>query len=606
MTLQNNCLVSRLGIRTAILVAVIGLFALSAMAGKFNPRTPRALPVQYSGPTTVVPVIIESGNSGNYGNVKQAQYTEANLGAPGGNLYYYLGDEDITVSGVGRLWNGAFTFDDRASVSAAHIVVAGDAQSNPSVLYVFVAMQTDSGIGIRHALAPLGYYLTLFNFTGVGSLGGTTVAAGYQSQILAAAAANQLQVNVAGSEVGAGTVIDVQSRFLNGTFTTPGGASYTFTETSPLLFADGGSGSTKSLALTPTTGLAPAYPFSFDAQPVVIIMKTHSASQTLSPTNPNDNVKRGLDATCNITSLELSRIFSGFYKYWGEVGSFVRGLRTLGLSQVNFDEALAVANATPIAAFQREPISGTYLTFEECLMQGKGRSQEYLFNLPATSRPGRGNNVGDPRLTGRVDTGATTAGSPYSPPAVLPANGGRVAGDGRMLIAVKNVDYSIGYTFWNTPKFAQNGATSDTSSAIDGNYVHYLMVDGVDPLAKSPFDSNPKFGSNFANPGYSDVFGSYPIWADIQLIFRAINPDNNTTPQEQRALSFRSRYAGLAGAFLPKTNNLWLRSFRSDAFTTSPQNGTLTLFTAGNEDGGEIILKARDMVNGEYTGLHQP
>jgi len=139
--------------------------------------------------------------------------------------------------------------------------------------------------------------------------------------------------------------------------------------------------------------------------------------------------------------------------------------------------------------FLREPLSGTYNTFE--------------FNVPRSAEIGSTQELGvDPSQPG---------GNPLN--ITYPSGGTRerVVGTGEMVKTVGATTDSLGYSFWGTGNFAKVLTTTK-----------YLSVDGIDPLNYSWYQSH----GNIPNciipckgliPFINILNGSYPIWTILRV-----------------------------------------------------------------------------------------
>ena len=218
----------------------------------------------------------------------------------------------------------------------------------------------------------------------------------------------------------------------------------------------------------------------------------------------------------------------------------------------------------PARIFIREPLSGTYNTFE--------------FNIPDTARELTTQEVGVTNVT-------PASGSAQNPlNEQIADNGGfagraRAIGTGEMVKAVAAVADSIGYAFWGYGNFAGQPVTT----------MKYLSVNGVDPLFTS-YSANPsgagvlpqKSGSTYPSISFPNVAnGSYPIWT----IFRLVLPSAANLTIAQSLITTAQADSSLISDFIPFPS---LGVFRSHYYTSSvgPYNGHKTGFP--NESGGDV------------------
>jgi hypothetical protein len=216
----------------------------------------------------------------------------------------------------------------------------------------------------------------------------------------------------------------------------------------------------------------------------------------------------------------------------------------------------------PARMFVREPLSGTYNTFE--------------YNIPNTVRE---------LTTQELNvTNVTPSNSSQNPlKETLSTTGGgrsRAIGTGEMVSAVAANADSIGYAFWGYGNFAGFAPTT----------IKYLTVNGVDPLFSS-YAANPNGPGVFPQKNSSGSYpaipfphiadGSYPIWTIFQLVVGNLNFLSNA----QSLATAAQQSAGIISDFIPATQ---LGVFRSHYYTSSvgPYNGHKTGFP--NESGGSV------------------
>ena len=231
----------------------------------------------------------------------------------------------------------------------------------------------------------------------------------------------------------------------------------------------------------------------------------------------------------------------------------------------------------PIQVFQREPLSGTYNTFEfnavrtlygsAALAVGENKisstswitdddSGQELNTFPANAWGGAGcpnsastaptATCGDPLYQQTVSCNGAGPGVKY-----------RAIGTGELVKAVINgngaaaptTNDAIGYAFWSYQNFqpVASGCTqvSNGNATCTTYTAHYLTVDGIDPFFNAP-GGDPTPGATAFNPpqcGFvsaSGTFpcfqlpfthiadGSYPIWSLLRLATFGNAP--NATP----------------------------------------------------------------------------
>ena len=155
-----------------------------------------------------------------------------------------------------------------------------------------------------------------------------------------------------------------------------------------------------------------------------------------------------------------------------------------------------------VTAISREPLSGTYRTFEHNIPNNKElfRSQE-IGNCTNATYVVSTNPLNLTRTVGGT-TGTHT----------------RAIGTGEEVTQLTTVQDSIGYSFWSVANFAGK------------NNIKYVSVDGVDPFFDSynnngsgglqPVGTIPQAGNNLLpNVTLGHIKdGSYPIWSMLRLV----------------------------------------------------------------------------------------
>lgn len=165
-----------------------------------------------------------------------------------------------------------------------------------------------------------------------------------------------------------------------------------------------------------------------------------------------------------------------------------------------------------ITAWHREPLSGTYQTFERAIPDNKElyRPQE---SGNCNSGSGYQTFITNPLNVTRTisDGGTTTTGTQL-----------RALSTSEEVSQVQATEDSIGYAFWSSGNF--KSATYGAGTAGD---LKYLTVDGVDPLFASYSTSTPGEIPTKANGLLPSVTlqhiqdGSYPIWSELRFITTA-------------------------------------------------------------------------------------
>ena len=253
----------------------------------------------------------------------------------------------------------------------------------------------------------------------------------------------------------------------------------------------------------------------------------------------------------NLTQAEGSALWSGGHA------------STIGVCNTSL---FAVSGAPDVALTvnQREPLSGTYNTFE------------YQFvNVPYTSTLANQNsqeNFVVPTATGGNPLSLACGGSPAG-------SRKRAIGTGEMVnTAVKGTADSIGYAFFSFGNV----------SKIAGNTSYgYLTLGGVDPLnatySTGELPTTGTLSSLFAH--VKD--GTYPAWSDLRIVTNNVAA-NQTTASELATQIINDINSGAQlPDFLPFSSSLVLyRSHYSNGTYTSgsPSNG----LSGGTENGGDV------------------
>jgi hypothetical protein len=297
-------------------------------------------------------------------------------------------------------------------------------------------------------------------------------------------------------------------------------------------------------------GTLPAYTtLSTGAEPIIVFAHNGSVfSGTTGGTYTYNNINKQI----------LAQVFSGQTQCTGD-------LLTSG----------AAGAGSPIQVVQREPLSGTYNTFEFTAVRTLAGSGNPFILPSATVLPPVSNayngqeEFNDPAaLPGGNGTACTiTGGYPqancfnplyFSNPnnTKCPGTAGsdpglpvrlRAIGTGEEVKATVGtyntgagnalVDNSLGYAFWGYGNLQPLCSATGGTTTCPGSYIgHYLTVDGIDPLFTTPggaLDSTPNPAGGY-NPPYCNVTGasqtcfaipfthildgSYPLWSLLRVV----------------------------------------------------------------------------------------
>jgi len=229
---------------------------------------------------------------------------------------------------------------------------------------------------------------------------------------------------------------------------------------------------------------------------------------------------------------------------------------------------VAGAPNVPLMVVYREPLSGTYNTF-----QYQAVAAPYTATI--ASQTSQEKNV--------VPTSAT--GNPLNQKCGNGSGVGtrrRVIGTGQMVntAILSNAD-SIGYTFFshgNVSKIAQNASYG------------YLQVGGVDPLYTAYSVSNgllptPTAGTVPTFPHVKD--GTYPYWSDLRIVTNNVAANQATASALANKIIADVTSGGQLADFVPFSTTLVL-------YRSHYSNGTYTNGVASNglsgaaENGGDV------------------
>jgi hypothetical protein len=246
----------------------------------------------------------------------------------------------------------------------------------------------------------------------------------------------------------------------------------------------------------------PAYTtINVGAYPVMVFYnKTGTGTTDLGTLLPSD-----------VSSHNLAAIWGGLGAQTTDLGHFAAGTYNIGGGPIAVG-----GSGEPLTVLIREPISGTYNTFEwqGVRNQGTQQTQEAVFTAV-------GNPVSNPC------TGPFPPTSPSTNPSYVVTGGNhdsaatyaRAIGTSEMVTQAKGIKNAVGYAFWSFSTYA--GTTSQ---------LNYLTVDGVDPLvAGGTGGSFPQCTttSPITCPALSltnVLNGSYRLWN----IIRVISPTTGT------------------------------------------------------------------------------
>ncbi len=224
--------------------------------------------------------------------------------------------------------------------------------------------------------------------------------------------------------------------------------------------------------------------------------------------NPSNTIGLGSLAVTNVNRATLSGFMDG----------------TFGAVQDLFPQAFSGAGEVPVNVVLREPMSGTYNTFEYAIPNDVENQSSQEIGLAAIAAHTAGAAFPPYYCTGPTVTNASVSGpswtSQVAPNNPLQESDGhanvtstrsRGIGTGNVVKIVENVKDALGYAFWSQANF---------SSATPGN-AKYITVDGIDPIQEVWQDGEVPTTSNglLGNVSMSHVKdGSYPIWSLLRMV----------------------------------------------------------------------------------------
>jgi hypothetical protein len=225
-----------------------------------------------------------------------------------------------------------------------------------------------------------------------------------------------------------------------------------------------------------TTAAVPAHTVvTVGAQPIVVAV------------GPNDTTGTGLNLATDIPAYVLMNFYNG----------------TLGRAT----DLLGPTQPWAVTTLVREPLSGTYNTFEWSLINNSQfHDSQDAYNCSST-----GGVFANPMTLTSINGKFANGGGQY-------AYRKRAIGTGELvnqLQAATDTDNRLGYFFWSAGNAA--GKTN----------VKYLTVNGVDPLLNSYSNGTLPGSGGPGDPGLSAVTfkalnaGDYPAWSALRLVSRA-------------------------------------------------------------------------------------
>jgi hypothetical protein len=275
--------------------------------------------------------------------------------------------------------------------------------------------------------------------------------------------------------------------------------------------------------------------------------------------NVTDTAGFGGSGYTNVNRAELGLIYGGIFS------------RTVDI----LSQAYSASGGSGFVALTREPLSGTYNTFENGIPNNKEiyKSQEsYNCGTAGTYTV----------LTNPLNW-SRTIGS-------FSGTHKRVIGTTEMIKTLAATADSIGYAFWSAANFSTTNNVSQTN-------LKYLTVDGVDPIQTNYTTGLiPQSSAQLANVNLSNVAnGSYPIWSELRFITTSSAGLAAATTLAGYTQAESTTPGGAQPDFIIAPNlNVFHGHFQPSGFfnfsaTNLPSDGPRVCGTgASPEDGGDV------------------
>jgi hypothetical protein len=285
------------------------------------------------------------------------------------------------------------------------------------------------------------------------------------------------------------------------------------------------------------------------------------ATPVLVAVNTTDTAIPAFAGATNVTRGTLGLIFGGLL------------VRTADINPTAFAGTSSSLYAG-LTALIREPLSGTYNTFDHSIPNNK----EIYRSMDSGNCTNGLYNPGNPMNLARAVGGTTGFRN-------------RVIGTGEMISKIATVQDAIGFAFWSAANFG--------SGKISNSNAKYLTVDGVDPLLHAYTTGQfPQTATQLAAVTLEHVAdGSYPIWSEQ----RYVTLNNNSAATSAAAVlatDTQSQVSFGSGAtqpdFIPAPQLLVFHSHFAPSFinfnsTNTPSDGQRVCGAgASPEDGGDV------------------
>jgi ABC-type phosphate transport system substrate-binding protein len=266
--------------------------------------------------------------------------------------------------------------------------------------------------------------------------------------------------------------------------------------------------------------------------------------------NTSDTTANGLGSTklTNVIPYQLAAI-------WGGVANTTEFIVP----------GSTVTDITPLHVLQREPLSGTYNTFEYTTIGPSTYSQECGVTNP-------------------------NGGAPYNPLDLVASSGGtrqRTIGTGEMISEISSTEDSIGYAFFS---FGNVASLVTTGKYLTVNSEDPLYANGGNPngTGSLPTCSTPPCKLTFPNIAN----GNYPLWNVLRVTTASPVPSSIASLLSDAELQAKNEISD----FLPVPLVVLRSHFTDPGQSNTPANGLLCTgeTQVGGDMGGQILTTTTD------------
>jgi hypothetical protein len=295
------------------------------------------------------------------------------------------------------------------------------------------------------------------------------------------------------------------------------------------------------------------------------------------------------------------------------LSSFYAGL--LGVNEELTGVPAGAGNIKPVHTVQREPVSGTYNTFEWQVVRSRDGvtdlSQETGFGpTPANcfTPPSTATYVPPTTLCGNPENAASSGGISFGART-------RAIGTGQMVNAVNSANNpnSLGYAFFGLGTFG--GKANIKYMTLDGvDPINAIYSGGAFPNCTGFFNTTPAFSCTGALPTFANVAaGNYRTWSVLRaVIYQSYTPPSSGPSVPGLIQAAQDQAHTSVPDFIPaqfcanaacSSSTKGLSVFRShynisgacagngtaSGYTPVVSGGCSGTYTAGQESGGDML-----------------